>query len=162
MILASICTRIATCAPLIGGGFYVANEWAWKSNTPFKMAAVIIKGGSVLSVGYNHILEHPAAYFGGSFHAEHHALRLAPPLKGAKMYVYRFSRRDNTLRPSKPCIYCQQLIRDSGISSCVFIDEEENLRKASFKNCKNTSNHRRHIFFGTTDCYTQEHFGSHA
>lgn len=122
---------------------------------------MIVKGGSVLSIGYNRISDHPAAYFGNSFHAEHDAIRKAPcDLRGAKMYVYRFSRCDNTLKPSRPCMFCQQEIAKAGISHVFFVDEDSELRKESFRDLNGENYQYRHQIVGHTMCYKGERCGA--
>lgn len=106
------------------------------------MAAIIVKGGRILSVGYNRIEAHPAAYFGCSFHAEHDAIRKAQGnIEGAKMYVYRFGRSDGQLRTSKPCPLCQQNIAIAKISSVIFIDVDDTLKRESYRLQKNPKWH---------------------
>lgn len=118
------------------------------------MAAVIVKGGSVLSVGHNRLCDHTAAYFGNSFHAEHDAIRKSPcDLRGAKMYVYRFARCDNTLRASKPCVFCQQELARAGISHVFFVDDREELVKESYRDSTGESYQYRHQLVGHTMCY---------
>lgn len=97
------------------------------------MSALIIKSGRILSTGYNRIQNHPAAYFACSFHAEYDALRKAPnSISGAKMYVYRFSREDSSLKVSKPCVICQHKISESKLGSVVFIDEYNTICRQNF------------------------------
>lgn len=142
---------------LTGGGFYVANQAAWESNSPYKMAAVIVKGGRILSIGNNHLCGHPEAYYGSSFHAEHDAIRKAgTSLQGAKMYVYRFGRSNGELRVSKPCLGCQREIANAGISAVLFVNANGEIEKESFKSRGIQTKHFRHKFFGSTLCYVGE------
>jgi len=105
---------------------------------------------------------HPGAYFGCSFHAELDAIRKGPrELKGAKMYVYRFSRLDNTLRSSKPCHFCQEEIAQAGISNVIFIDDEENLIKESFRKTNSKKEQNLHLSFGSNLCYNGERHYTH-
>jgi len=137
-----------------GGGFYIAHEAAWKTNSTFKLGAVIVKGGSIISIGFNRNEGHPAAYYGSTFHAEYDAIRKAPSsIKGTKMFVYRFARKDGSLKDSKPCILCQKEIAKVGISSVTFMEDNKILRE-SFKETKVTSWYTKHTYFNTSCCYT--------
>lgn len=134
----------------------MANEAAWKTNSNFKMAALIVKGGSLLSVGFNRIEEHPAAYFGCSFHAEYDAIRKARgDITGAKMFVYRFGRSDRELRVSKPCDICQNKIAEANIGSVVFVDTDMILKRETFRDVEISSPHDMHEYFGYGDIYVR-------
>jgi deoxycytidylate deaminase len=139
-----------------GGGFYVAHEAAWKTNYSYKMSGVIVKGGSILSVGFNRISDHPAAYYGCSFHAETDAIKKAKGnIVGAKLFVYRFGREKSELRPSKPCSMCQQEIAKAGISSVYFIDTDMKISKESYRIRDAPRSHNMHCYMGSTDIYTR-------
>lgn len=141
---------------LIGGGFYIANEAAWKTNSNYKMAAVIVRGGTLLSVGYNRIEDHPAAYFCCSFHAEYDAIRKAKAdIAGAKMFVYRFSRSDNSVKTSRPCEICQYEISKANLSSAIFV-EDKAVCKESFKDIEISSAHSIHNYIDNASCYIRE------
>lgn len=117
------------------------------------MAAVIIRGGSLLSVGYNRIEDHPAAYFGCSFHAEYDAIRKAKcSVEGAKMYVYRFSRSKNFAKTSRPCEICQHEIAKAKISSVIFVENNVVCRE-SFKDIEIASAHSIHNYINNANCY---------
>jgi len=121
------------------------------------MSAIIVKGGNILSIGYNRTGHHPSAYYGNSFHAEHDVIRKCSnveTLRGAKMYVYRFAREAPVVRSSKPCERCQEKIRDVGISRVLFINEKDILCRENFKGVPSLPRpHFRHLQFGTTACY---------
>lgn len=111
----------------------MANSLAFKSNFRTKMSAVIVKGGNILSVGHNSIPEKtdPKNHFGCSLHAEMDALQSCrADMTGAKMYVYRFLRKDGTLASSEPCDLCKAKLKDSGISTVIYVDASNNLKKA--------------------------------
>jgi deoxycytidylate deaminase len=93
-----------------------------------KMCAVIVKGGSVLSVGLNsstplYAVFDPTAPEHYGMHAEVAALRQAPRDKvaGATIYVGGYNRSGNLI-VSKPCNSCMEGIKESGISKVVFIN----------------------------------------
>lgn len=77
------------------------------SNKKFRMAAVVAKGGAVLSVGAN-IRDH---------HAEMRALRPHRCFEGATIYVAR-----TTGGVSRPCDDCMRLIRNAGLSYIVYFN----------------------------------------
>jgi pyrimidine deaminase RibD-like protein len=74
------------------------------------MAAVVTKGGAVLSMEAN--------AESGRGHAEARALRPHHDYRGATIYIVRLNGR----RVSKPCPNCTKKIKDAGISTVVFTD----------------------------------------
>jgi len=120
-----------------GGGFYLAYKHAMRSNVRSKMAAVLVRGGSVLSVGYNRKAFHTKAYYGQSIHAECDAInKNKTELVGqAKLFVYRFSNEfiKEELRVSRPCVRCQQEIKKAQISRVVYLDHSLILQSEKFK-----------------------------
>lgn len=115
----------------IGGLFYQAHEEAFRGNSRFKLAAVIMKGGRILSIGHNYLTSDPKGYKNNfveqgfhrhSFHAEFDAiLNSNTDITGAKLLVYRFG-ADGSLRNSKPCERCWEAIRGAGITYCYYWD----------------------------------------
>lgn len=144
------------CFPDTGGGFYRANQEAWKSNSDFKVGAIIVKGGRILSTGYNRIEAHPEAYFGCSFHAEHDAIRKAKSeIQGAKMFVYRFGRKHGHIKTSKPCEFCQQEIAKAELSSVIYVDVDGTLQKSSFKLQDWPKFHQMHSYINDASIYVR-------
>lgn len=102
-----------------------ANKVALKSeHKQHRHGAVIVKGGRVLSTGYNqlrpsNVIKTP------TLHAEAHAIlkvlgdRRQHELVGATMYVSRWT-RGGCLSLSKPCPSCTDLLRSVGIRDCVY------------------------------------------
>lgn len=136
----------------IGGWFYLASREAFKSNHTFKIAAIIIRGGAILSVGHNRLVQHPEAYWGCSFHAEFDAIRNANgSLKGSKLLVYRFSREDGSLATSKPCKHCQAEIAKAGISRVIFVDANGEIKKDRFVDTRIPADRSKHKYFGYVD-----------
>jgi len=96
-------------------------------------AAVIVKGGRVLSIGRNRDKTHPAAVgvdedgevFTRTIHAEMDAVsrvKNKSHLKGATIYVARKGRNDEA-GMSCPCKMCQGLINKYGLKRAVFTTE---------------------------------------
>jgi tRNA(Arg) A34 adenosine deaminase TadA len=79
-----------------------------------QMAAIVVKGGSVLSKAYN--LERWYR------HAEVRALRPHLNLDGATIYIVR-----GNGGISKPCPMCMQAIKESGISQIVYYDRNKKI-----------------------------------
>lgn len=86
--------------------------------------AIIVKGGSVLSVGINKSRTHDSWINDRprnqcSIHAEISAIRSAGNVSGATLYVCRVNKL-NELRLSAPCTNCQDYIEMSGIRKVVY------------------------------------------
>jgi len=79
-----------------------------------RMAAVVVKGGSIISAEVNRLQKH----------AERRALRPHADLEGASVYVAR----SNGLI-SRPCKECMDVIIASGISKIVYVNKDGNLVK---------------------------------
>ena len=107
-----------------------ARKEAIKSKCRCKHGAVITRGGSTLSKGYNSYKPHPT--FGGgpllTLHAEAAAIRFAVNkginLKGATIYVVRHGGLSDM---SKPCLNCEELIRAHGIRKVVYTNKLGNI-----------------------------------
>lgn len=69
-----------------------------------RLVAVLVSGGSVLSVGFNT----------DSNHAEISAIKLAKNPEGSKLYVLRL-RKDGVVGIAKPCLNCQKVIKQNQI-----------------------------------------------
>lgn len=95
-----------------------------------KHAAVIVKGGSVLSTGFNKDKNHPTIVSEEhikthcSTHAEIDALNRVGSADGATMYIARVSRSGAT-RNSRPCTRCYEAITRAGIKKIIYTIEEE-------------------------------------
>jgi deoxycytidylate deaminase len=74
-----------------------------------RMAAVIVRGGAVISQGWNR----------GWNHAERRAIRPHMDYTGATIYVMRHNGRC-----SRPCLDCQDLIIRAGIKRAVYVSRE--------------------------------------
>lgn len=94
-----------------------------------RMGAVIVKGGRVLSTGYNQL--RPSKLIGtNTLHAEAHAvLKLLKDnrlhdLVGSDCYVTRFT-RGGRVGMSRPCPHCMELLRSSGVRRVYFTTDNE-------------------------------------
>ena len=82
-----------------------------------KIGAVLVKRNKVMGVGFNKIKTHPKSNHSFKMiHAELSAILNASKsdLNGCSIYVYRET-KDNLPANSKPCLYCQRLLKDVGI-----------------------------------------------
>ncbi len=80
----------------------------------FKMGAVIVRGGAVLSIAANSA----AIRWGdtrGSRHAEHRAIAPGNIYNGATIFI---ARTNGSM--SRPCQACQQKIREAGIERIIY------------------------------------------
>lgn len=117
----------------------VARYCATKSKARNTHGAVIVKGGRVLSTGWNKNRNHPAIVSPEhiktecSYHAEEVAIREAGEdnVRGAVIYVARVSKNGSD-RDSKPCPKCAALIRQAGIKRVVFTMEAGEINYASY------------------------------
>lgn len=95
-----------------------AQKLSHKGNhqTPnFRMAAIVVKGGAILSQAANW----------GYNHAEARACKPhGPCLEGATIYVMR-----RNGRISKPCAACEAIIKAVGITSVVYVDKNDKIVK---------------------------------
>lgn len=103
------------------------------STEKFRHGAIIMKGGSVISVGVNRARNHPSVVSHpkqeAAVHAEVAAIKSArgADLRGAVIYVARVL-RDGSPAMSKPCEYCQEAIAAAGIKKVFYtIDGEMDL-----------------------------------
>lgn len=106
-----------------------AHAAAWRTNSPKKMAAVLVRSGTVLSVGWNKIRSDPKGYWDISIHAELDCLIRAPISSRTKMLIYRFSRKDDSLVSSKPCPRCLGLLQEYKVGSIHYVTAQGALEK---------------------------------
>ena len=93
----------------------------------FRHAAVIVRGGSVQSVGLNKLHTDPRLVDCEdrimrrkiSIHAEADAIRRCGHSRGATIYVARIG-RNGEVAMSKPCDHCQELLERHGIKKVVY------------------------------------------
>lgn len=93
----------------------------------WRLAAVIVKGGSVQSMGLSKLRSNPAVCDFTehgvrervSVHAEIDALKRCGNPKGAVLYIARIGRSDN-IAMAKPCKHCQKALVNAGIKRVVY------------------------------------------
>jgi deoxycytidylate deaminase len=102
---------------------------------PHKIGCVLVYKKQILSVGYNTNKSHPIQKEYNNFrellgsnvnhkaHAEiiciHRATKLGIDLSDCTLYIFR-QHKDGTWAMAKPCIGCEQYIRDNNIRKIVF------------------------------------------
>jgi dCMP deaminase len=104
----------------------IARYLAKKSQSRQKHGAIVVRGGSVLGMGYNKDRNHPSRVSPEhikthcSRHAELEAIRDAKwNVKGAVLYVARVNSRDED-RNSKPCMLCEKIIIETEIKKVIY------------------------------------------
>jgi deoxycytidylate deaminase len=91
--------------------------------------AVVVKSGRVLAVGVNKFRNHPAQTASDrvkkdcSVHAEVDALSRCDP-RGASVFVARVNNA-GTIRYSRPCARCQQVLKAAGVKKVVWSNGKE-------------------------------------
>lgn len=91
-----------------------------------KHGCIITYKGRVISKGFNQMKTHPkVTHPWKNTHAEFNAIAKARrDLEGCEIYVYR-EHKNGTLANSKPCDYCMELIKRSGIHKIHFTDDNK-------------------------------------
>lgn len=104
----------------------LAIKEAQKSTYKQRMGAIIFKGNSIISKGYNDPFRSVRSVskrflrWENTIHAEVMALLNARcPLKGTSIIVVRIN-NFNELRLAKPCSYCQNYLSFVGIKNCYY------------------------------------------
>ncbi len=107
--------------------FELANRVSKLSNHKrYQIGSVITKGSTVISVGFNQLKTHPkSTHPYKNLHAEMSAILLSKTdLSGCDLYVYRAT-KDKVPAIAKPCVYCMELIKLSGIKHIHFSNNGE-------------------------------------
>lgn len=106
----------------------VARYFASKSAARQKHGAVIVKSGRVIGTGFNKDRNNPMIVSPEhiktqcSIHAEVDAIRDANHnVAGANLYVARVNRHGQD-RNSKPCRYCEEVIKKSKIKKVIYTE----------------------------------------
>ena len=95
-----------------------------KSNMKQRHGAVIVKGGRVLSQGWNLLKNDPSNVSDEhierfcSVHAEAMAIAKCKKAVGATIYIAR--NKSGVARHSKPCDACERAIIEAGVSRVVY------------------------------------------
>ena len=108
--------------------FELAKAVSKKSIHPMhKLGSVLVRKNRVISIGFNKPQTHskspdPFKYL----HAEIHCILGVPSkeLKGSIIYVYREKKNNGGPGLSKPCPYCAQVIKESGIKGVYYSTNE--------------------------------------
>jgi len=88
----------------------------------WRVGAVIVSSGRVLSTGVNRYRNHPSKVMsldGVSYHAEQVAIRRAGDVAGATIYVARIT-KSGYVGMAMPCARCQELLDNHGIHTAVW------------------------------------------
>lgn len=97
-----------------------AKQALYSNHHRFRLGAIVVKSGRVLSQGINIAKKSPnTPPFRESIHAEVNAIRNAKNPDGATIYVARLNSTDS-LANAKPCEYCVEHMFENGISRVVF------------------------------------------
>ncbi len=106
----------------------------YDSKQDFRLSAVIVRGGNVVSTGFNKhntnsFVEHYTDIARGprsyclSTHAEMDAVlkgRERTNLRGCKIFVCRVRNDNNSLGMARPCVICQHVLYNYGIKRAYY------------------------------------------
>lgn len=117
----------------------LAKNHQYDPSLEFNLCAVIVRGGKVLSVGYNHrywngLTEHyKTTDHCCTTHAEIDAILLKRKkvrFEGAKIYVLRL-KANGTVGHAKPCEMCEKVLRAYGFKRMTYTiaDDEYGVKK---------------------------------
>lgn len=105
--------------------FKLAKKLSFKSDYCHQLGAVVVKKNKVLGIGFNkpHKTSPKSLHPFKTVHAELDAIldcnRKA--VKGSVIYVYR-EFKDGTPANSKPCQYCEIMLKRAGIKKVFYTD----------------------------------------
>jgi deoxycytidylate deaminase len=104
----------------------------WAPHDKWRVGAVLVRGGSVISTGYNRYRNHPAQVNleGISYHAEEACIMKAGDPHGATIYVARIT-KSGLLGMAKPCVRCQELLLSNGVRAVVYTTPTEIIKLRS-------------------------------
>jgi deoxycytidylate deaminase len=102
-----------------------------KGHLEYNLAAVLVSGGRILSIGYNKaghrgLVEAYKHHPWANIHAEVDAVlqvRRKIDLTGSKIYVAR-SRDDGSVGHARPCDMCQAILKAYGIKRAYYTIDE--------------------------------------
>lgn len=110
----------------------LAMKAAKASSCVHSHGAIIVRGGSVLSIGINKWRNdfplvstdnEDEKSFDISVHAEIDALSRVSNPRGATIYIARVNKKGQA-RMSKPCKRCAQALKDAGVSKVIYTTNE--------------------------------------
>jgi len=125
-----------------------ANEKQYSNQIDYHLCAIIVRGGSVISVGYNKhntnaFVEHYADIARGrgrdfclSTHAEQDAIlkaRNKVDLRGCKIFVARRLRLNGKPGMARPCPICENALNSYGIRKAYYTINEHQFGKMIIK-----------------------------
>jgi len=131
-----------------------ANEYQFDDEFDYNLCALIVKGGSVISVGYNKMntnafVEHYADICRGrgrdwclSTHAEQDAVlkaRNKVDLRGTKIFVVSRKKLDGSPGMARPCPICENVLYNYGIRKAYYTINEHQFGKMLIKSYGDTS-----------------------
>lgn len=95
----------------------MAIKEAAKARHHHQLAAILVRGGKIISIAHNH----------SHVHAEHAALNRAwrSGTDGATMYVIRV-KRSSSIGLAKPCKMCIDRMVQAGVRKVVYTDNDGN------------------------------------
>jgi len=132
-----------------------AREHKYDDWVDYRLCAILVKGGKVLSIGYNQrqtnafcerytdFVKGPNREFNISTHAEMHAVdqvRQKTDLKGCKIFVARILKNDEPAI-SRPCCICQYVLYAHGIRKAYYTigNDEYGVMNIKSENKKNNN-----------------------
>lgn len=102
---------------------YAVDECSNASHSQWRVGAVLVKGGRVLSVGVNRYRNHPSKVEVNdvSYHAEEVAIRKAGDPSGATIYVARLT-RSGKIGLARPCVRCQAMLLEHDVNVAIWTE----------------------------------------
>lgn len=113
---------------------HIAAKQAAKSHHQFRVGAVIVRHGTVISVGFNRVGHRSRLREFPSIHAEEAAImtvlrqRRSNQLVNATIYITRIL-KNNTQALAKPCPKCMNLIQAVGIKDIIFSVDGQSIKR---------------------------------
>ena len=98
----------------------------------WRIGAVLVRGGSLLSIGYNRYRNDPSLVEipGVSYHAEAVAIKRAGDPRGSTIFIARLT-RSGQLGLARPCERCRHLLLENGIRNIVYTTIDGVVRERS-------------------------------
>lgn len=102
---------------------YAVDESQNGSHSQWRVGAVLVRSGRVLSVGVNRYRNSPSKVDieGVSYHAEEVAIRRAGNTQGSTIYVARLT-RSGKIGLARPCKRCQALLLEHGVQYAIWTE----------------------------------------
>lgn len=106
--------------------FEIAKKMSYKADYCHKIGAVVVYKNRPIGFGFNQPFK-TNTKSNNPFHTTHaelSAILNAGDCRGASIYIYR-EVKDGTKANSKPCKFCQQLIKQAGIKKVYYTDNDQ-------------------------------------